>query len=35
VKGFREAKPFRECHGCADLPRCGGGCRFLDRTERS
>lgn len=35
VKGFREAKPFRECPGCAALPRCGGGCRFLDRTEHS
>lgn len=35
VKGFREASPFRECHGCADLPRCGGGCRFLDGSERS
>ncbi|MFO7626649.1 MAG: radical SAM protein [Candidatus Fermentibacteraceae bacterium] len=35
VKGFREATPFRECRGCTALPSCGGGCRFLDGTERS
>jgi radical SAM protein with 4Fe4S-binding SPASM domain len=35
VKWFREAMPFRECHGCADLPRCGGGCRFLPGSESS